>query len=743
MNALIIPPVSHPLATAPSSRLVLRDDLIHRRVQMGNRTLWVIKDPVSSDFFYFSEREYTVLSVLDGRSPDAIAAEYRRHHGNDVLSSDHLVSFLAQVQRSGLLRGSPKTTGTESIPAARSRAGFRAGLLSPLAIRLPGVNPDRLLDWLEPKTRWIFAPLTLGCALLWIVFAAVIVGLRAETFFLELRQSQAWASAGMMGVVILVIAITKIVHELAHAVTCRRFGGSCTEIGVMFLVMIPCLYCDVSNAWLQPRRSRRIAISAAGILAELWIAATAAVLWSITIDGPLHWICLSIVVVCSVSTLLFNGNPLMRYDGYYILSDLLQIPNLAAESSAALMRRIKHLATGIRDVPSADRGRRSELLLIGYAIASLGYRMVVIGAILFAIHKLGIAYDLRIAAWLVTAPMLFGLVRGMGRQVGTMRLSAMERRSVRRGRVAIGYLGILAFVIGLLLIPLPHRITLPAIAKAVDQQDVYVVQPGSLVSAVVEGTQVEVGDEIAQLKNRDLDLELESLAAQATALDQRLDRVASLRSEDPKYAAQIPALTEGIAAIQEKIALRKREQAALRIVAPAAGLVFAAPPRQLSADESTADDAWSGTLLQPHNIGSFVPRGTHLCSIGSPTARTVSLLASHREIGFVRPGQTVALYAPGSPGGRVHGTVTQIDAQPLTHLPRELVINQQVSVEPGKLGGAQPLEPTYQIQVAVSQNDVPLRLRTASTARVHVGYRSLLGRLSRFLADSLRFELNP
>ncbi|WP_417739926.1 hypothetical protein [Rosistilla oblonga] len=735
MNQVAFP---QPLASTP--RLVLRNDLIHRRLQMGDRTLWVTKDPIAGDFFYFSEREYTLLSALDGRSPDAIAADYRRHHGNDVLSPDGLVSFLAEVQRSGLLRGTTTTPESEPPAAARSQGGFRGGLMSPLAIRLPGVNPDRLLDFIEPKTRWIFAPLTLWLAVLWMVLGAVIVGLRAETFFLELRQSQAWASAGMMGVVIVVIALTKIVHELAHAVTCRRYGGSCTEIGLMFLVMIPCLYCDVSNAWLQPRRSRRIAVSAAGMFAELWIAATAAVLWSITIDGPLHWTCLSIVVVCSVSTLLFNGNPLMRYDGYYILSDLLRIPNLASESSAAMMRRTKQLLTGI--VP-ADRGKGSEPLLIGYAIASLVYRLVVIGAILFAIHKLAIAYHLQILAWMVTAPMLVGLLRGGWRQVGTLRLSNWERRAMRRGRVAIVNLLVIMLLAAGLLIPWPQRIALPFIAKVGDQQDVYIAQPGSLMSVVAEGTRVKRGDAIASLRNHELDLELESLAAEETTLEQRLDRVASLRSEDPTAAAQIPALREWIAAIKEKIALRKREQAALQVVAPRDGMVFAAASPGESATAAGGDAGWTGSLLDDRNLGCFLPRGTHLCSIGSPDERTVALFASHREIGFIRLGQTVELHRLGAPGARVSGIVTRIDAQPVSQLPHELVVNQLVSVEPNAGSGDQPMEPTYQIEVALSDVDQPLRLRATGSARVHVGYQTLLQRLSRFLADSLRFELNP
>lgn len=743
MNAIALPMPQPMSRRVPPSlpRLLLRGDLIRRQLQMGARTIWVIKDPIAGEFFYFNEREFTILSALDGRTADEIAAHYRKHHGNDVLSPDQLVSFLAQVQRSGLLQTSGALSEAHGMAPTRSR-GVAAGLMSPLAIRLPDIDPSPLLDWIEPKTRWIFAPMTLGLSAVWMLLAAVIVGLRGDLFLQELQQSQAWASAGMMFVVIAVIAITKVVHELAHALAARRYGGSCTEIGLMFLVLIPCLYCDVSDAWLQPQRSKRIAISAAGMLAELWIAATAAILWAVTIPGPLHWGCLSIVVVCSVSTLLFNGNPLMRYDGYYILSDLLRIPNLASESSQALMQRIKRLLTGIDPAMQGEPSPHSQPMLIGYAVTSLCYRIVVITAILFAIHKMAMVYELRIVAWCVTAPMLFGITRAVYRSSASLRMSPMQRRAVRRGRVALGSIVAMVIGLGVMLFPLPHQIKLPFIAKAVDQQDLFVTQPGTLMSAVDEGTHVQAGEIIARLQNREIDLELETLAAEAISLNERLIRVRSLRSDDPKVAAQIPALVDWISATEEKIALRTRERTALQIAAPQAGLVFAAPRRPQTAGDQ-GEPAWTGTLLQPHNVGCFVPRGTQLCSLGSAAGRTVALLASHREIGFVRLGQTVDLHLPGAPGGRVRGTVSRIDPQPLAHVPRELVVNQQVSVEPADRGGDLPLEPTYQFLVAIEDDSLSIPLRATGSAQVHVGSQSLLGHLARFLADSLRFELNP
>ena len=120
--------------------------------------------------------------------------------------------------------------------------------------------------------------------------------------------------------------------------TCIRLGGQCRELGLMLLVFTPCLYCEVSDAWTFPSKWQRIAVSAAGIIVEIVLAALAALVWCFSGPGLLHSLAFAVMVVCSVSTLLFNGNPLMRYDGYYVLADLLEVPNLAEQSRAVVAR---------------------------------------------------------------------------------------------------------------------------------------------------------------------------------------------------------------------------------------------------------------------------------------------------------------------------------------------------------------------------------------------------------------------
>ncbi|MGH7128191.1 MAG: hemolysin D, partial [Planctomycetaceae bacterium] len=128
--------------------------------------------------------------------------------------------------------------------------------------------------------------------------------------------------------ILVALAVVKIGHELAHAAACKHFGGECHEMGLMLLVFTPCLYCNVSDAWMLPSKWHRAAVGAAGMYLEVVLAAACTFLWWFSTPGLFNTICLNTMFVCSVGTLLFNGNPLLRYDGYYIISELFEVPNL-------------------------------------------------------------------------------------------------------------------------------------------------------------------------------------------------------------------------------------------------------------------------------------------------------------------------------------------------------------------------------------------------------------------------------
>jgi len=232
------------------------------------------------------------------------------------------------------------------------------------------VNPQRFLNAAYPWVRWCFSPIAvlLTCALM--VTALVLVLLHPAEVHQRLPDLQSWLQPRQLWLVAAVLAGAKLLHELGHAFACKHFGGECREMGLLLLVFTPCLYCDVSDAWMIPNRWRRAAVDAAGMYVEGALAAASTLVWWNSEPGWLNRICLMVMGVCGVSTLVFNGNPLLRYDGYFILSDVLNVPNLwqrsrAAVQSTAARRQPDHFPNATPAALTTAFGASSEATAVG------------------------------------------------------------------------------------------------------------------------------------------------------------------------------------------------------------------------------------------------------------------------------------------------------------------------------------------------------------------------------------------
>ena len=181
--------------------------------------------------------------------------------------------------------------------------------------------------------------------------------------------------------------MTKVLHEFGHGLSCKHFGGECHEMGVMMLVLTPCLYCNVSDSWMLPNRWHRAAIGAAGMYVELVLASICTFIWWFTEPGPLNYICLNVMFICSVSTVMFNANPLLRYDGYYILSDVLEIPNLRQKASTILNRKLGAWCLGLEEPEDPFLPKRHQWLFALFTVASAVYRWVVTFSILVFLEQ--------------------------------------------------------------------------------------------------------------------------------------------------------------------------------------------------------------------------------------------------------------------------------------------------------------------------------------------------------------------
>src|SRR5579884_487267 len=367
-------------------RVRLRPNLEITPQRQGERTFYVLKDPVSLAYFRLDEGQRFAAGLMDGRHTlDEIRAAYEERFRPERLSPEELEAFAARLVDAGLAVSDAPRVGQRvwELTRRHRRRAVLTALINFLWIKVPLLDPTPLLDRLVPRLRFLFGRTAALCGLAFVLTAGALVTVRWHDFTTRLPDNRTFFTAANLLALWLAVGLVKAVHELAHAVCCRALGAEVREMGVMFLVLSPSLYCETSDSWVLPEKRRRMAVAAAGIGAELLLAAAASFLWWLSDPGTVtHHLCLGLMVVCTVNTLAWNANPLLRYDGYYVLSDCLEVPNLAevsARYTRALLLRLAGVSVPPEPLPPGGR----PTVFVAYALASYFYRLFAAGVVVY------------------------------------------------------------------------------------------------------------------------------------------------------------------------------------------------------------------------------------------------------------------------------------------------------------------------------------------------------------------------
>ncbi|MDB4749715.1 HlyD family efflux transporter periplasmic adaptor subunit [Rubripirellula sp.] len=715
--------------TTTTSELMLRPDLVQKMVWMGSERVWVVKDPLSRAFSYFSDQEREILVLADGsRSVTEIASECNVRFAPQYLSVESIVRFFADARRKGLLLVDRCGTQHEMRESDVRRSWWK----NPLAIRVPGVNPDLILDSMSHHFATLFSPVAFLLAVVLMLIAAcgVVVNFGDLTEHLAIAAGRMQSNAGLL-ILLGVLSITKVVHELAHAIACKRFGGECREIGLMFLVGVPCLYCDVSDAWMLPRRWQRILISAAGMLAELTLASIAALVWLFTVDGPVRDVCATVMVVCSVTTVLFNGNPLLRYDGYYMLSDATGIPNLSAEATGILREWVRRFLWASPGTGGFELSKRN-FLVAAYGFMSGFYRIVIFALIMLMIYRFAERYEMSDAVGVLALSALAWLLFKIIRSVLTPPPSRGRQKGfpARRPVLMVGLILGCVAVIGL--IPMPRTTTAYMTIQPGDAEAVFVTNGGRLVGAVVNGTDVRAGQTLATLVNESVDIELLQARGHSEQLEVQLDGLKKRRLTSREAGLQIPVVERSLDEAKKEQQLRELLAGQLVLNAPHDGRVFSVGKRAESKADEREPGYWFGTPLDPANVGAWIEEGTKVCLVGDPETREAVLFVPQQDIELIRQGQRVNLLLDDHAQGEVRGRVIELAASPTRDIPDELRRSGRIEV----LANDLEFTPFYEVRVLLEPTASPLPVRLTGRASVDVQSASLLHRIARFLRDA-------
>ncbi|MCE9547998.1 MAG: HlyD family efflux transporter periplasmic adaptor subunit, partial [Planctomycetia bacterium] len=646
----------------------MRPDLKIARHRYQGQVTWVLKDPVGLKYFRLREEEFAILSELDGRiSLDEIKLHYEVRFPGQMITLEEIARYVGHLHQCGLVLTHLPGQGTQLKKRrdTRRRSEMLSALGNILALRFRGVDPQRFLTWLLPYVRWFFSPAAVAACLLLGLSAVSLVAVKFDTFHARLPAFHEFFAAKNWLYLAVILAATKIMHELGHGLTCKHFGGECHQLGVMLLVMTPCLYCDVSDSWMLPSKWRRAAIGAAGMYVELVIASLATFVWWLSAPGLLNYTCLSVMFICSVSTVMFNTNPLLRYDGYFILADLLEIPNLRQKATSVVTHKLGAWTLGLEEPHDRYLPRRHQAWFALYTIGAVAYRWFVTIAVLWFMYKLLEPYGLKAVSQLIAATSLVALVGQPMWSLGKFFSVPGRMQQIKRPRLLTFLAGVGFVVLAALLIPLPHRIYGPLEVQAREPAEVYVEVAGVLKQVHVrEGQAVAAGTILAELENIDARLEEAKLHGQVVELRQKLLslRRQQLERDRPGQEAeqQVSATEEELQSAEKQLIQRQQNLTRLVLRSPRAGTVLP-PPLVKGAPHTEGGLAgWSGTPLERHNEGTWLPAGQLLCQVGDPARMEAVVVIDQSDLPFVQTGQNVLLKVDELAGRAISGQIADI-----------------------------------------------------------------------------------
>ena len=725
-----------------------RPDLAARRHRYQGRSYWVVKDPVALNYFRFEEEEFSLLEMLDGsKSLDDIKDEFETRFPPQKISLHELQQFLTTLHKSGLILADVPGQGRQLLERHRERRWkeFISKASNLLSLRFKGVDPDRFLNWLYPKVAWLFSPTAVFACLALAVSALLLVLVQFEVFQSKLPAFHQFFSVQNAFWLAVALAGTKVLHELGHAMSCKHFGGECHEIGVLILVLTPCLYCNVSDSWMLPNKWRRAAIGAAGMYVELIIASVCTFVWWFTEPGLLNNLCLSTMFVSSVSTVVFNGNPLLRYDGYYILSDILEIPNLSSKASEVLQRFLGKLCLGIDPPENAFLPERNRFFFGLYAVASMAYRWMVVLSILLFLNAVLKPYRLEVLGRLLALTILYGLfVQPVFKLFKYFqvpgRLEKVKKVRLLASLAAVA--GVVAFV---LYVPLPNRVFCTMELEARDPENIYVEVPGELAEVYVEpGQEVDGETLLASLTNVDLELAVVELIGRRDEYRAQLDSLRQQRHLDNDAALLMPEIEKMVETYDEQIAEKKRDIERLRLVSHSTGTVL--PPAEAPRKQNTLGQlaTWSGSPFEKRNLNCRLTESTLFCQIADPREFKAVLVIDQHDRNHVSVGQRVDLQFDTLRDTPYRDLkIEEISAVDVKVSPRHLSnkAGGELATKTDESGMEVPLSVSYHASVHLDDPDGLLRLGLKGRAKIHAGSLTLGQQLWRIFSRTFNFEL--
>ncbi len=629
----------------------LRSEIEWTFIRGKHRHSWVAKDPLRSHLFRCGDEVRKLLQSLDGkRSID----DLKRMSASNVVAKRISTNAIHQIvlsaiQKQLLIRCDADNRSHDSATDAPELRSTAVGWMKSIQ-RWPWFlvqgkqslgNLERFLHPLARRTNWLFGSWAVKVWITSIVISAILVVSRIISQDMPIWPSMAAIESNFTNYLLILLS-TRILHELGHAIVCIRMGARCREFGIFFMLGVACPYVDVTDSWRISDHRARMAIAAAGVYVEWIIAAVAGLIWYASQPCWLHTFAWQVMAICSLTTFLINANPLMRYDGYYLLSDFLEVANLREEANDIFKKFVRVWCLGERTKADECPLSWSDCGLILYACSSWIYRSTLIIALVYSVHVIAVRWHLPILGWaFATLSIVSFLLIPLGQKM-FQTWSVARRTSRGPYRVVALWMGCVALIANAGWLPMPYRIACQGSVQPEHRTFVYTqtagripleLEPRALAALEVSDHSIVRLAPAAHSASCLAILEnpwIEDQARMATQRQHQLEcQVVSLRQaayQQSSVMDRLPTLTTMVEIAKKKSLNATKELEALAIAKPSPGSWVAIELPPLESLDGITPSMQGHTIEASENRGRWLPAGTPIGYV-TPT-ENVSIAAT-------------------------------------------------------------------------------------------------------------------
>jgi putative peptide zinc metalloprotease protein len=704
----------------------LRADLIVQPQFYEGMTHYVIKDPLALKYFRFKIEEYFLLQQFDGKQTlEQVKKAFERKYRPQTISIEDLTRFVAQLHEAGIIL---IDSGEQAKVLIRRRKKNRmrkvwSFLANILFIKIPIIDPEKLLTGMYPYFRWIFTKTFISLSTLSMLLAVALVASQWKTFYDKLPDFQSFFTWWTIFYFWICLAIVKIIHEFGHGLTAKHYGGEVHEMGILFLVLTPALYCDVTDSWLLPNKWKRIWISAAGIYVECFLASIATFVWWYSTPGMINSLAMATMFICSVNTIMFNANPLLRYDGYYVMADWLEIPNLRIKSTQFFAYLIQEKVLGLEIPVQSYMPRSRRILFVTYAVASYLYRWFVTFAILWFLSQVLKPYKLEAVSYLLAVGALFPLLGMPVYQIVKFFRTPGRMRKVKKVRASAFAAAAIALVTAILLIPTPLRIQGTLVLRLAKPNEIYAQVEGRLVEMPVKnGEWVKKDTVLAKLVNPQKEKELSERQQ-----DLNINLLKSVwygQGVEREDRAQSKQHQEFAEKLEKVVAEIQANLGKLTLISARDGQVVGAPHHE--------------------HIGEWLKPGKAFCEVGDPHHLEAHILVDQSDIDLIGLDNTAWVKVYGKSETTFKSHVSEIATRNRDEVPTEMsnIAGGEIASKPDKkTGSAKPITPVYEVIIPLENPELKLEPGLRGFAKINSEPHTLAWWLWRLCSSKFNFKL--